>query len=126
MSDPTINNIETMTDEQLYDYMSKLNNKLAMVSRLPNGSGAVEQLQRMIKMASAHLQERALATSFKQMIAGRPAEIVTDPDLAPKEDTSRKPARNKMPINRVQVKRTDRPTSAIDLAPTPPDKDDSK
>jgi len=117
-------NIEKMTDDQLHDYIGKLMTKLSIASRLGGGSGAAEQLQRMIFMARHELSDRSMKQQFKQMIATQPAEIITDPDLVPTEELNKKPTKkSKQPINRVQVKRSSYPTSSIDLSPTPDTKD---
>jgi hypothetical protein len=121
-----MSHFENMSDDQLYEYVNKLETKIGIARRLPNGSQAIEQLSMLRDQARQHLTERMLASSFKQMMAQRPAEINTDPDMANTAGSTEKASpKAKQPINRVQVRRSDKPINAIDLSPSPP-KDDSK
>ena len=121
----TLTSVESMTDEQLSEYAVQLSTKLAMVSRMNGGSGAVEQLQRLLSIARGQMMERAQATAFKQLMASRPSEIVSDPDMRPKEPEGTTPAPKKHTINRISVRRSDRPSSSINLMPEP-SKDEPK
>lgn len=120
MIDPSF---ETMTDDQLYEYVTKLTTKLSMASRLSGGSGAFELLQRLLLMARQVQTDRAMAKSFNQMMASRAKEIVTDPSLMPKVEISTKKNASQPHFKRVQIQRSAKPSNEIDLSPSPPEQD---
>lgn len=114
-----LKDFDSMNDIQLTEYITMLMGRIGVINRLPSGSGAIDVLNNLLTSAREHMNERYAKKSFDMMIKGQKATIESDPDLNRAEQPSEPTKKKTVALNRVTARRADRPTSSVDLAPTP-------
>lgn len=120
-----LSHLESLSTEDLYKHIDKVQAKINVASRLPSASGAVPQLMAMVEAARQVLIDRMRKDSFENLLKTTKNVIVTDPSEqeAAMGSSKQQPNKSKEPIKRIRIQRSDKPLSQINLAPSPNNED---